>query len=528
MPRTWYRADLVGLRNGINTSFTVPGLPPDAVSTVEIIFNGKLLYKVGISPAGPLECSITGSAVVVGLAPDPTAQLWVIVVSNDEVAIRVSIPIVQEERRTFYFGVEAYDKNLVFNEWLDKDISSITWSYNPIGGCGVADITLRRPYDELGDLSLEWGIEIWREPDLLGKPGARLDAPLPIQLGIAHYGNRELRWGGYVWEIERVLSDDEQVILRCDGWSRQLRRIFIPETTWENQDVGYIVRDLIERFVVPGTRILKTFELGLIPDTGIVIDSITFDAYASDCLRTLAEIAGNCEWGCLPNREFYFIAPSATTIKQTYAIGDRVLDYRPRSSADEIVNRIHLRGANGFKRTIELGELEPNYYKEHHEFVSAIQSDAVATLWAQSYAANHAIDSPSGQLVIGETDEWIESVGHPLGLLRVIGGPVMTSIGDRLESNVLVPGSFDPDIFDPAIFSTEDALSPEGALLPVKLGAMYGKNTDERFRISSIQYQPTEDALQITIGLGQRRHPLADIFGNINYRLTQQEQAQGL
>jgi hypothetical protein len=65
-------------------------------------------------------------------------------------------------------------------------------------------------------------------------------------------------------------------------------------------------------------------------------------------------------------------------------------------------------------------------------------------------------------------------------------------------------------------------------LLPVKLGAMYGKNTDERFRISSIQYQPTEDALRITIGLGQRRHPLADIFGNINYRLTQQEQAQGL
>ncbi len=490
---------MVGLRNSSNTAFTVPGLPPDVDSTVEIIFNGKILYKVSISPTGPLEASITGSAVVVGLAPDATAQLWAIIVSDDQPTIRGDIIIVQELRKSFYFGVEAYDKNLVFTEWLDKDVSSISWSYNPIGGCGDAEIVLRRPYDEIGTIDLEHGIEIWREPDLLGKPGARLPAELPAQLGIAHYGSRELRWGGFIWEIERVLSNDEQVVLRLDGWSRQLRYIFVPEETWTDRDVAYIVRDLLDRFVTPNTRIKHTFELGLIPDTGIVIDSITFDALAFDCLRVLGEIAGNAEWGVNANREFYFVPPSANTVKQTYVIGDRILDYRPRTNTDEIVTKVHLRGANGFKRTIEIGEAESNYSKERREFIAAIQTDEVATLWATAYAAKYSVSSPSGQLVIGETDDWIESVSHPLGLLRVIGGPVMTTAGDRLES-----------------------------ALPFALGGMYGRNTDERFRIGSIQYRPTDDALQISVNLGQRTHALADLIGTIQYRLAQQEQAQGL
>lgn len=494
MSRTWTRPDLTGTRNGANTSFTIPSLPDGAA--VWLIFNGRVLFQVALTP-NPLQYTRTGNAVVVGLAPQASDTLWAYVVSEEEQAPTTAVVLIQELRRTFYYNVEVRDKAGLLQEIIEKDISATRWSYYPIGGCGEAEIVLRRPFDDFGQhIQLDYGIEIWREIDILGQAGARLPAELPIRLGTAHAGNRELRWGGFIREIERVLSDDEQVIVRCAGWSRQLAYIFIDnDTPWTNMDVGAIVRDIITRFVVPGSQIT----LGTVPDTGIIVDSINFDTTAWDAINVLAQIAGNAEWGVTPSKSFYFIQPIANTARQTHVIEDRITMFRPQTNTDEIVKTVYLRGANGFKAVLNNGTPEAGYYKQRREFVAGIQSAQVAALWGVAYFAKYGDTLPSGQLQLGQTDEWIENVGHPLGLLRVIGSPVFLGGG-----------------------------SPLPAELPVGLANMYGKYTDEKFRIASISYQAADDALTIDIGLGQRRRAQADIFDTINYKLAELQQAQGL
>jgi hypothetical protein len=522
MPRTWARPDLTGTRNGVNLSFSIPSMPDGGM--VWIVFNGRLLFEVSLSPDS-LQYSRTGAAVVLGLAPTATDTLWAYVVDEGEAVLTTAIQLVQEQRRVFYYNVEARDKADVLHEIIEKDISSTRWSYYPIGGCGDADIVLRRPFDDFGQLALDWDIQIWREPDILGKAGAQLPAQLPIQLGTAHQGTRELRYSGFVREIQRVCADDEQVVIRCAGYSRQLNYIFIPEqeTPWQGMDVAAIVRDIIYRFVIPGTKI--TLDENLVPNTGITIDSsINFDHTAYDAIRLLGEIAGNAEWGVDAQRRFYFLQP-ANQAKQTHVIGDRISLYRPATNTDDIVKTVYVRGANGQKFVFNYGTPEAGFHKQRREFVAALQSEDVAALWGAAYFARHGESHPSGQLQLGETDDWIERVGHPLGLLRVIGGPVFVSPGDPLGSSAASAG-FQPGAFQLGAFQSTTPAA--GAALPLLLGAVYGRYTDESFRIASISYQPTDNALAVDIGLGERKRPLADLFETINYKLGQLAQAQGL
>jgi hypothetical protein len=499
MARVWSHPDLTGTRNGANVNFTVP--LPEGGLLVCIIFNGRKIYRKTLSP-GAQEYTITGNAVVLGLAPNADDTLWCYVVVEDTAAPTTAIALVQSIRRTFYYTAWAYNKQQELQEVLERDISASRWSYFPIGGCGEAELILRRPYDDFGQIALDWGIEIWRERDLLGQAGIRLPAQLPLQLGTAHAGDRELRWSGFVREIERILGDDEQVILKCAGWSRQMAYVFVPiqedgggnPAPWEHMDVAAIVRDIVDRYVVPGTQIKRTPGLGLVPDTGVTVNSFNVDTTAFDAISTLAVIAGNAEWGVRPDKEFYFVQPT-NAVKQTHVIADRVLIYRPRTSTDEIVKTVHLRGANGFKATVNIGTPEPGYYKERREVVAGIQTAEVAQLWAAAYAARFGDSSPSGALQLGMTDDWIENVQHPLGLLRVIGAPVFVTQGEALP-----------------------------AQLPMKLGVSYGKYTDERFKIGSITYTPTDDALNLEIGLGARKRPLADLFETINFKIGELQQ----
>ena len=524
MARTWNRPDLTGTRNGTNKNFTIPSLPDGAA--VWIIFNGNILFEVSLSPDS-LQYTRTGSAVTLGLAPTATDTLWAYIAAEEEGAVSQALQLIQEIRRTFYYDVEARNKADALQEIIEKDISSVRWTYYPIGGCGEAEIVLRRPYDDCGDIVLDWDMQIWRDIDILGKAGAQLPAQLPVRLGTAHHGGRELRYSGFVREIQRVLAaDDEQVILRCAGYSRQMNYIFIPEqdSPWMNVDVAAIVRDIITRFVVPGSKII--LDPDLVPDTGVIIQApgINFDGTAFDAIRVLGELAGNAEWGVRADRKFYFVQPTQTA-KQTHPIGSHVALYRPAVNTDDIVKTVYLRGANGFKATANFGAPEAGFFKQRREFVAAIQSENTAELWAASYFARHGESQPSGTLQLGETDDWIENVGHPLGLLRVIGGPVFTSPGDRLGSGAST-AAFQVNAFQPGAFQGS---TPEGgAQLPIKLASIYGRYTDESFRIASISYQPTDDALSIDIGLGERKRPLSDIFELINYKLAELQSAQGL
>src|SRR5262245_3673818 len=117
--RTWARSDLTGTRNGSNVNFTIPAMPDGAVAW--IVYNGKLLFEVARSPDAR-SSSRTGAAVVVGLPPQADDTLWAYIVSEviEEVPSS-AVPLVQESRRTFYYNVEAFDKNGLRQEIIEKD-----------------------------------------------------------------------------------------------------------------------------------------------------------------------------------------------------------------------------------------------------------------------------------------------------------------------------------------------------------------------------------------------------------------------
>lgn len=496
MAVTWTTTDLTGTKNGVNTVFTLPPTP-DA-TTLRVIFNGRFLYRVGGSP-GVNEYVQAGSQIVLGLAPSANDQVWALFSTTGVVLSSGSVPAAS--RKEFYWIVELRNKDGDLVEILQRDVSALSWEYNNIGGCGECQINLRRQFDNYGDVNLDWDIQIWRSLDPLGIQGTRLPAVLPFALGTTFTGARELRYSGFVREITPSFDELETVQLRCSGYSRQLEYLAVYDTTtngpkrYQNMDCGAIARDLIDNYVVLGAKVRHTAALGLMQNTGVVIQDVTFNGSVSEALKTVGEIGGNAEWGVRADREFYF-TPRQQAVKQTYLLGNNVKMFEAARSTDDIVNFVYLQGGNNTFYKLTNGAYQSGYQKERVLLVSSISNAVDATLWGLSYFARFGAAQPKGTLLLAATDDWIENVGTPIGLLRVFGGPTFISGTTRLP-----------------------------ALLPIELARTLGATTDQSFRVASIAYSPTENGLQIRIQLGEKSTALADQFRNIEYQLSALRQA---
>src|SRR5262245_32550202 len=116
----------------------------------------------------------------------------------------------------FEFEIVLRNKFGVALEYLKQDCASINWTYDALGGCGIAEITLRRYFDNFGDIDLFYQIEIYEGVDMYrkgfgyeigggvfgGAPGVGtpLDAQFTTQ-GIQLAGTMVLRWSGFIREI---------------------------------------------------------------------------------------------------------------------------------------------------------------------------------------------------------------------------------------------------------------------------------------------------------------------------------------
>src|SRR5262245_22812940 len=370
----------------------------------------------------------------------------------------------------FNFSVVLRNKQGIALEYIQDDCAAISWTYDALGGCGIAEITLRRYFDNYGDIDLFYQIDIFEDLDLYrkgfgieigggvfgGMPGrgVPLDAVFTPQ-GIELAGSRALRWSGFVREIVPVLGIPEQVHLRCSGWCRQLEYVSVaskvapqgPITFTGPADIGAVARSIIDNFVIPGTQIRRSFGLNLCQDTGITISStgLTFETSALEALKTCADIGGNCEYGVTADREIYFL-PRSDLVKQTWVIGDRVQYFEPsKGSTDEIVHTVILAGNSGFRAVLNLAPPDPGYYLERTISVPSISNANEASLWGQAYAAKFSTAKSRGRLTLAAIDveksglsNWIERQPNqgmpPLGLIRVIGSPMFMRAGLQLAA----------------------------------------------------------------------------------------------
>jgi hypothetical protein len=405
----------------------------------------------------------------------------------------------------FDYEIELRDKAGDHVEWLDPTALTPTWRYNAVGGCAEATIPLKREFDSYGDIKADYEVQIWRKADAIYKPvsaGATLPTVTlgtPPVLSGPEWVKRELRWSGYILKPLPVLDMRERVTLQCFGYVRQLQQITVPNQTYNNLDVGAIVRSIFDNFVLGNTRIQTTDDLHLVESNiGIVAQSLQFDTSALNAIRTLAAIGGNAEWGVRADREFYFL-PRSNSVKQTFVIPDRVKGYEliPEDS-DQIVNRVYLRGGNGFEATLELSDPVAGHLKTRTALVPSISTVEDAALWGQAYAARFGAAQPSGRIRLGARTDWIEDVGHPLGRVRVMSGPTLMRLGETL-----------PDV------------------LPMLLGVTKGAATDYSFRPHSISYTPSKTGLDIDIDLGERGSAMSDLMEAIEFKLSEQAQAIG-
>src|SRR5262245_7952404 len=429
----------------------------------------------------------------------------------------------------FEFEVLLRNKQGIALEYIKQDCSAITWTYDALGGCGSAEITLRRYFDSYGDIDHFYQVEIYEGIDMYrrgfrieigggvfgGMPG--LGDPLNAQLPMRLTGTAVLRWSGFIREIVPVLDVPEQVTLRCSGWVRQLEYIAVaskvppqgPITFTGPADIGAVARSIIDNFVIPGTQIRRSSGQNLCQDTGITISTtgLTFETNALEALKNLADIGGNCEYGVTADREIYFL-PRSDVVKQTWTIGDRVQYFEPsKGSTDEVVHTVILAGNNGFRAVLNLVPAEAGYYLERTISVPSIANQNEASLWGQAFAAKYSTAKTLGRLVLAAIDveksglsNWIERQPNqgmpPLGLIRVIGAPIFLRGGLRLQAT-------------------------GGVQLPAQLtSAVVGGTTDLSFRPQQIRYTPIDGGLQVEIDLGEKASGLADYLRSIEQKLS--------
>src|SRR5262245_23305668 len=419
--------------------------------------------------------------------------------------------------------------------YIKNDCAAISWTCDALGGCGIAEIRLRRYFDNYGDIDLFYQVEIFEGVDMYRKgfgieigggvfggapgTGVPLDAVFTPQ-GIELAGSRALRWSGFIREIVPVLGIREEVQLRCSGWCWQLEYVAVenkgsrqgPIALTAPADVCAVGRSIVDTYALPGTQIRRSFRRNRCQDTGVTNSAtgLTFETSALEALKACAEIGGNCEYGVRADREIYFL-PRSSAVKQTWTIGDRVQYFEPsKGSTDEVVHTVILAGNSGFRAVLNLVPPEAGYYLERTISVPSIANANEATLWGDAFAAKFSTAKSRGRLILAAIDveksglsNWIERQPNqsmpPLGLLRVLGAPVFMRGGVQLAA---MGGA---------------QFGPGGIQLTA---AVVGGTTDLSFRPQQIRYTPIDGGLKIEIDLGEKATGLADYLRSIEQKLS--------
>ncbi len=364
MAISWQTVDLVGTKDGFNTNFSLPSVPDG--TTLRIIHNGRFLYRVTGAPTAT-EYVQSGTTITLGLAPNASDTLWTMFSTTGVVLSVSSVPAAS--RKNFYWTIELRNKAGDLIEILQPDVSRLGWEYNTVGGCGECEIALRRDFDNYGLADLDWDVQVWRGLDPLGLQGTRLPAQLPFALGSTAAGSRELRYSGFVREISPIFDEVESVVLRCSGYSRQLEYLVVtdPATngpkTYLNMECSAIARDIIDNYVVLGSKVKRTAALAFVQDTGAVVQEMSFNGTVWEALKTLADIGGNAEYGVDANREIYFL-PRIQAVSNTYILGNNVKLFEAARSSDDIVNWVYLQSGDGTIYKLTNTPYQSGYQKE--------------------------------------------------------------------------------------------------------------------------------------------------------------------
>jgi hypothetical protein len=302
------------------------------------------------------------------------------------------------------FRVEIRDTDFNILEFLENEITSLSWDYSRIGGCGSFSFELPREFCNERFISGDFNIRIYIRNETTKA--------------------YDLWYQGLVEDKKPSISGDkEKVSVTGHGYQAQLSRIQISES-YSSTEISVIVKDILDTYITPNTDI--TYETADIEATGFTADTLDFSTDAESALKTCADTVGGIEWGVDKDRKFFFKARSST-VGYRFWIGKNITGFNEDQSFKDIVNRVVVQGKEiaGVPYTFTANDLSSQTkYNLRTKVIqnSAISTEDVATQFASSMLDEYSdvVRKASCSLVNYQTR--IEAtVPIPLFVLKGVG-----------------------------------------------------------------------------------------------------------
>ena len=308
------------------------------------------------------------------------------------------------------YQVQLRNKNFDLIKVLHNKIEDIDWEYERIGGCGLSNITLRMAFEELDSyVDPDYDVQVWLERE--------------------NHAGAELVYRGFLETYTPTVDRPDKVTLKIAGYSSHLRRMAVNKT-YTDMEVSDIVKDILDTFVKPYTAITYNLVDIDIRPTEFVVDSIEFDTTADDAIKTLAELAGNVEWGVDRNLRFYF-KKEDLEIRHRIKLLKQIKKYDLSFDYKSIVNRLEIRGGTvddvNFSDTINNLESQTAYGLRTEVLSnSAIVTSAVSQRYGTIYLSDKARINRRAKIKVVDNYHFFEK-SVPIGALHIVRDEVATA-----------------------------------------------------------------------------------------------------
>jgi hypothetical protein len=298
------------------------------------------------------------------------------------------------------YNIELRDKNGALKGYITPYVSKVSWEWNRLGGCGRCSLTINKAYRDI-----------------------IFDARDDIQIRIESGATSKLVYRGFIANILPTLKVNQDIVLDVRGYFDLLKKFIVNNTgntkTYTSKTIAYIVDDIADNFIIPKSNVT----LGTIDTTdgsSFSIDTIDFLCPVEDALRTLADLAGDAEYGVDEDLVFFWRTES-TTINRRFFVGNNVAVLERRVSWDNLVNKLYLIGGDvlgsAYKKTLDATDSQSQYYLAE-EIInnSSITTNDVATQYLSSILTERSIPQFSIRAQIKNTNVRLEDT-IPMGLV---------------------------------------------------------------------------------------------------------------
>jgi len=354
--------------------------------------------------------------------------------------------------------------NLISN--IENKITSLSWEWNRIGGCGACNMRIDEEWDAVlvSSFAEDYGVEVY----------------LPTLNGTA-----ELWYSGYIDKVKpNVTGTEETVDVLCLGYINQLKRVTIKDKTYLGIEISNAVKDIAEVYSTGITSVTST--AADYDDTGFSADRLYFNESAYDCIKKLANIAGKREYGVRADKSLFFKARDNTATRQ-YNITEDFVSFKPVRDYNPIITKIYLEGGENYTATFSV----TNRITTRETIVSnsSVVTQSVGQQFARMWLKEHGRIRRSYTAKMVDQQERIEST-VPLGMANV---NIATGIRNKYDITA--------NLYDG--------------------GTKYDGGT-ESYQIERINYMLTDTGVNVTINFGPLPPSMAEEMDRLEYELTNQ------